>query len=134
MLACLCADPWNTPEGDEVHVSDDHNLNALDSSEPPQDHAQPKMSSLVPPIKTVEEEDDAPPAFVATVSDEKAQVFTIAFSKSHGHAGIKFAYVDDLLVVEDVGADHIAQWNSMQKDEMVRVQPMDRIVAINEKR
>ena len=26
------------------------------------------MSSLVPPIKTVEEEDDAPPAFVATVS------------------------------------------------------------------
>ncbi|CAE7236091.1 unnamed protein product, partial [Symbiodinium microadriaticum] len=128
--------------------------------------AQPKMSSLVPPIKTVEEEDDAPPAFVATVSldplglvecksDEKAQVFTIAFSKSHGHAGIKFAYVDDLLVVEDVGADHIAQWPMLvfvsmltlqvlivrillhigwQKDEMVRVQPMDRIVAINEKR
>ncbi|CAE7486727.1 unnamed protein product [Symbiodinium sp. CCMP2456] len=99
-----------------------------------QRQAQPKASSLVPPIKTVDEEDDAPPAFVATVSDEKARVFTIAFSKSHGHAGINFAYVDGLLVVEDVGSDHIAQWNSMQKDEMVRVKPMDRVVAINEKR
>jgi len=131
MLACLCADPWNALEGDEVHVSDD-NLNSLDSSEPPQAHVQPKMSSLVP-LKTVDEEDDAPPAFVATVSDEQQQVFTIAFSKSHGHAGIKFAHVDGLLVVEDIGADYIAQWNSMQKDNMVRVQPMDRVVAINEK-
>ena len=46
-------------------------------------------------------------------SDEQQQVFTIAFSKSHGHAGIKFAHVDGLLVVEDIGADYIAQWNSM---------------------
>ena len=41
-------------------------------------------------------------------------MFMISFAKMEGHAGIRFGHVEDLLVVEDVGSDHIAQWNSMQ--------------------
>mmetsp|Transcript_117087 Transcript_117087/g.164624 ORF Transcript_117087/g.164624 Transcript_117087/m.164624 type:complete len:220 (+) Transcript_117087:78-737(+) len=75
---------------------------------------------------------DVPHSFTATVHEVNKNVYTVSFDKPAGLAGIRFNHVDGLLVVEDVGSDTISQWNSTQATEATVIQPMDRVVNIND--
>mmetsp|Transcript_11431 Transcript_11431/g.21602 ORF Transcript_11431/g.21602 Transcript_11431/m.21602 type:complete len:231 (-) Transcript_11431:69-761(-) len=75
--------------------------------------------------------EDYVPHFSAEVSPVNPLEFNVVFTKPQGHAGMKLAQVESLLVVEDIGSGHIAQWNSTQTDPSTAIQTMDRIVAVN---
>ncbi|CAE7560048.1 PGA [Symbiodinium natans] len=71
------------------------------------------------------------PEVKVKVDDVNKNVFTISFDKGRGYQGIRFAHVDSLLVISDVGSDALAQWNSVQSNKDTVLQPMDRVVAVN---
>ncbi|CAE7837720.1 PGA [Symbiodinium microadriaticum] len=105
MFSCLCSDA----DADEFETQ-------MDGPAPP---------SAAGPV-------DVPHSFTATVDEVNKNVYTVSFDKPAGLTGIRFNHVDSLLVVEDVGSDTVSQWNAAQASADTVIQPMDRVVSIND--
>lgn len=82
----------------------------------------------------LEEPEDIEKTPKFSAADAGGNMFTISMEKPENSlAGLTVAKVDDLVVITDLGNEELAQWNKAQGSGPMAIQPMDRIIAVDDK-